>query len=131
MRPDEKLPSPREYASQPLVVVAAAMAAGIVADRYCPLGWWTWIGLTGSALGTWLLLRRRQWHAAAMIFLIVAVAGVGGAWHHAQWDLFPRDDLGLFAREGSEPVGLEAIVTDGPRRLPAAPYNPLATLRQD
>ena len=105
------------------------MAAGIVADRYAPLPWWTWIGLAGIALGAWFLLWRRAWHTAAMMPLALAIAGAGGAWHHAQWNLFDADELGLFAGEGSEPVCLEAIVSGGPRRLPAPPYNPLATLQ--
>ena len=131
MRPHESPQPPPEPAYQPLLVVAAAAAAGIVFDRYCPLGWWTWIELAAVGLGVWLLLWRRAWHPAAMIFLALAIASVGAAWHHAQWNLFANEDLGLFAREASEPVCLEAVVTDAPRRLPAPPYNPLATLRQD
>jgi competence protein ComEC len=131
MRPGEISHLPREPTYQPLVLVATAVAGGIVADRYFAVVWWTWLGLTIVGLVAWFLLWRRAWHLAAMISLALAVAAIGGAWHHAQWSLFAGDDLSAFATPGNEPVGLEAVVTGAVRHAAAPPYDPLRTIPQD
>lgn len=105
---------------QPLVLVALAVCAGIVADRR--LGWAVplWWTLSSSAWLAWWVLWRRRWDRAAGLAILVAAAACGGAWHHCRWNLFSARDLGFYARASEQPLCVEALVLTGPR-TPAAP----------
>jgi len=109
---------------QPLVIVALAVCAGIVADRYQPLpigGWWL---AAGGGLVLWWLTWRRQWRGWSTALLLLAAAAAGGAWHHGQWRLFSADDVGNFARPDAQPICVEVIAAEAPRRLPALLSDP-------
>ncbi len=113
---------------QPLLVVLAAVCAGIVLDRYWPraiLLWWLAGAITWLA---WWLCRRKGRDRAAAVSLLFCLAATGGAWHHARWSLFRDDDLGAFAREESAPVCVEAVALSAPRRLPAPAFDPLKAI---
>ncbi len=110
---------------QPLVIVLAAVAAGIVADRHWPLGvgtWWAAVGVTWAA---WLVAWRLRLDWLAALLLLPAVGTVAGAWHHLDWFVYAADDLGQYALEESLPVCLEAIVLTAPQLRPAAPPDPM------
>lgn len=113
---------------QPLVLVAAAIAAGIAVDRGVGtplLAWWL-IALAGWA--AWLFAWRRGYQRLGTAPLVLALATVGGAWHHERWNLFADDEIGLAASENPRPICLEAIVTSSPRRVPAPPADPLCAI---
>lgn len=113
---------------QPLVLVAAALAAGIVADRYSPASavvWW--LAAVASWCG-WLLAWRRGWNFLGTALLCVSVVGLGGAWHHQRWRLFGDDEIGRFAAEEAAPVCLEATALSSPRYVPAPPEDPLCAI---
>lgn len=102
---------------QPLVLVALAVCAGIVADRrlgWPVLVWWT---LASSAWIAWWFLWRRRWDRTAGAAILAAAAACGGAWHHCRWNLFSNNDLGLYARIREQPICLEAVVLAGPRSV--------------
>ena len=108
----------------PLVIVLAAVAAGIVADRYRPLplaAWWTMATMAG---GAWVLLWRRGRRMLAAFTLLAAVAATAGAWHHCRWYLMAADDLGLAARTKAEPVAVKVVALQNPRRMPSPPIAP-------
>lgn len=108
---------------QPLVIVLCAVAAGMVADRYgsLPLPCW-WIG-GAAACAAWWLAARLGRSLIATACLLIALAAVGAAWHHAQWRLVRDDELGLMAAERGGPVCLEAVVRGPPRHVPAPPHD--------
>jgi len=110
---------------QPLVVVAVAVCAGIVLDRYLPARLGLWWLLAAGAWCVWVAAWRRRHEAAAGCAMLVCLAATGAAWHHARWSLFLRDDLGAFAAESPQPACVEAVAVRGPRRVPAPPFNPL------
>lgn len=112
----------------PLVFVAAAVAAGIVADRLCgaSLFFWCALGLLLCA-GWWDLLGRGRQRFAATV-LLLASGALGAAWHHAQWRLFSTDDVAWLADDKVQPVCLEAVAITAPTRLPAPPFDPLRAL---
>ena len=110
---------------QPLVIVAVAVCAGIVADRYLALPVGVWWAACAFAWSLWLLLWRRSSDRAAGAAILVALAACGGAWHHCRWNLFARNDLGFFARPAERPICLQAIAWTGPRRQPAPEPNPM------
>jgi len=110
-----------------LVAVLAAVAIGVVADRYLPstIAWWwpaAWV-----AWFAWWLLWRRGHDRVAVASLLVSLALVGAAWHHACWSVFAADELGLAAPQFGGPAAIEGRVVGAPRRVPAPPYNPLST----
>lgn len=110
------LPRPARY--HPLVVVVAAAAAGIAADRWRPLPVPAWWGMAAAGLGAWFLLWRRGRSALAASALLAATAATAASWHHCHWYLFAQDDLGQFARLSQQPVAIEAVALKTPRPVP-------------
>lgn len=110
---------------QPLVGVLVAFCAGIILDRYLALAYGWWWGLAATTLLVWGLLWRRGRLALSSAMLYCALALTGGAWHHLYWRQFDEDDLSLAAGGAPEPVGLQAIALETPRRVAAPPFTPL------
>ena len=113
---------------QPLVLVAAALAAGIVADRCFPLPVTRWWLLGLASWCGWLLAWRRRPTLIATALICVSLAGLGAAWHHQHWRLFHVDEMGRFAAEEAKPVCLEAVALCSPRWVPAPPADPLCAI---
>jgi competence protein ComEC len=127
--------------AQPLIFVAAALAAGIVVDRYWPIPAAAWLSIGIAGLLVWLFVRRILRNAPLPLnfistvlpvgALIVTVAACGGLRHHLYWRLFAVHDVGRYAHEISEPVCLEAVAAAAPRVRPAPPPDPLRSLPQE
>ena len=115
---------------QPLVVILAAFAAGIVWDRYWPLTLGTWLLAAGLALVLWWLAWRKEADSVATFFVLAGAVGVGAAWHHCDWHLFADDEIGRFAREESQPACVEAIALTSPRWSPAPRRNPMNSMER-
>jgi len=113
---------------EPLLLIAAALAAGIFVDRHWPLAITTWWLLALAALAAWSLVWRWRRHAAASCLMLVAVAAIGGAWHHVRWHLVPSDHVVRAIREEGQPICLQATVMSSPRIIPAPPPTPLRTI---
>lgn len=113
---------------QPLVVLLCAASVGIVVDTFTPLPGAIWLLL--SAL-SWIVWRRATLSGDERLNslrLLLAVACLFAAWHHNVWYWYPRTAIRPFAREAAEPACVEAVVTDGVRRIPAAPQTPLRAI---
>jgi hypothetical protein len=98
---------------------------GIAVDRWADLPISAWLLLGGVGWAIWITLWRRDFHQAASVVLLVAVAASAGAWHHLRWSVFPRAHIGWYARHESQPVCIEAVALAGPRRVPAPPADPM------
>src|SRR5688572_25567476 len=98
----------------PLLLILAAVAAGIVVDRCWPaalgqgsaLGWWL---LAALALVAWLGAMRLRRERLASCTLLAACAAAGGAWGHDRWNVYPEDAIGRMVREEIRPICLEAV----------------------
>lgn len=126
----------RRVVYEPLVVVAAALAAGIVLDRQAgpwaadravaaPILWWL------SAVGAWiawLICHRLDRGTMACGALLASIALGGAAWHHWQWNLFSTDELARFAIDEQTPVAIEAVVLQSPRSIAAPMPTPLRAI---
>lgn len=111
---------------QPLVVLVAAVAGGIVLDALLDPGYSCWLLLAiGSLILGWRA-RRRGCARISMALLLASVVGLGGTWHHVAWRRFPADDLGRRLDATPRPVCLEVDVESEPRRMPAPTRHPLA-----
>lgn len=127
---------------QPLVILLLAAAAGIIVDRYGrpqylaagveSLGGSAWFMVWWAAAGiclalSWLIARRDRDRLSAWL-LLVAVASVGGAWHHLSWFNYERDELARFAELNPEPVCVEAIACESAERVSAPKQTPLRAI---
>jgi competence protein ComEC len=117
---------------QPVVLVLAAVCAGMVADRLvapmAPRSFEMWWGTASTAFIAWLACCRFGKYTAAAIAIFVCLAAIGGAWHHARWNLFGDNDLGRFATQSAQPICFEAIARTAPREIPAPVFDPLRTI---
>lgn len=109
----------------PLLLVAAAVCAGMVWDRSWPLPVGAWWAVCAVTLALWLGLWMERWERAASLALLLAAGACGAAWHHCQWCLFDQRDMGFAASPVPQPVCLEGVILQGPRRVPPLPPNPL------
>lgn len=120
----------RAPAYAPLVLLAAAMATGIVFDRCCPLpatAWWlAALTLIIAWLVTWLGQRDRR----ASCLLLLCYLAIGGAWHHAYWHVYAANEIGRMMRERSRPCVVEAVAVTSPRWVPAPAPTALRTIPQ-
>lgn len=113
---------------QPLVIVLAAVCAGIVADRSWAVSVFLWWAVAGASWATWLGLWCRRWDRFAAAVLLAAAAATGGAWHHCRWFLFADDDLAYYARAEQRPVCLEAVALGSARVVPAPGPDPMRAI---
>ncbi len=112
---------------QPLVFVLAALCAGIVVDRYLPLGLYVWWSLAVGTLIMWWAADRwkRVRPAVAIVLLLMSVAAIAGTWHHLRWRYFAANDIGVFAQNSSHPKSLEVIALSSPARVRSPPVDPM------
>lgn len=115
---------------QPLWIVFGTLSFGILLDAY---GDWPYSAqLLGAFAGLavwgfhWRIGRARMAAAA----LLLSLACLAGAWHHACWRLFAPDELGRFATDAAQPIFVEGVAATAPVRRPAPPPDPMCTLAQ-
>ncbi|HEY2411931.1 MAG TPA: ComEC/Rec2 family competence protein [Pirellulaceae bacterium] len=114
----------------PLVLLVAAVAGGIATDRICatPTILWWLIGLV--AISGWfsLWICRREELASGV--LLISAAAVGATWHHANWHVYPANEISRMMQEQSRPCVVEAIAITSPRWVPAPVASALRTIPQ-
>ena len=111
---------------QPLLILLTPLCVGAAVDR-CWLGFFSgWLTLSGVSLLAWACCWGLRRDVIATCCLLVAVGGMGGAWHHARWSQYSVDELAWYAAGDSYPVVVEAVAIDGTRWIPAPPANPLS-----
>jgi competence protein ComEC len=116
------------FVAQPLVVLLAAVCAGILADRHLdwPLAIWT--AWAAACLAVWWLVWRRGGDRSASVVLLLAAVAVGGAKHHGAWNLFAADDLGRAAGQRSRGIVVQATALSAPRRIPPPPADVFSSI---
>ncbi len=119
---------------RPLLVVATAVCAGILLDRFglasrSTHGPIIWSAAAFAALAVGILLLRHHGWRSATCLLLVSTICVGGLWHHLRWNYFPHDDLGRFTTVANQPVCVQAVAMSLPKQRPAPPINPLRAIR--
>lgn len=126
-RPLLKLSTERLDAAayQPLTLALAPLASGIALDKLLPLAAPLWWLLAAAAWLAWLIAWTKRRRGVGALLLSLSLLSAGAAWRHARWNLFPEDELGLYAGIESAPVCLEVVAVTSPRRVPAPPYDPL------
>ena len=106
--PRRKNEMPR-FVVSPCVPVVSALAAGIMLDRFLePWGTQKWAGLTLVLAAIVVFSARRGLISAAVA--LMAVIGVGGAWHHYRYTDMNPDDLALSVTETGAPAWVRGVV---------------------
>jgi competence protein ComEC len=124
---------------QPLALVFAAAAAGMVLDRYGrPAGflaaaggstWFlAWSGLCACSLGVWWWAWRRRRDTVAAWLLMASAAALGAAWHHFNWSLYGELEIGRYAADEPAPACIEAVARESPERVAAPSPTPLRAI---
>ncbi len=121
--PDQEIRFPHY---QPLVIVLAAAAAGIMIDRFRAPSLAAWTIFGAVALGVWLAFQKRGMNRAGSLAVLAGVAALGGARHHFAWNEVARDDIANFATRKASPVYLEAVALRSPRKLASAERDDMA-----
>lgn len=110
--------APSHYRRSPAVPVAAAFAAGILADHLIEPDIRLWLALLGVCLVTWGISLRRDFRALSSALLLGAVLIAGGGWHHWRWSTVGADHVFRFAEETPQPVHLTGWLVDQPWIVP-------------
>ncbi len=123
-KPEDRL-APRY---QPLVIVLAAVCAGIVAERFYPMPVFACWTAAVVALAVWFCLWRYHRERTAAVLLMLAVAATAASWHHCRWRLFDDDELGRYARAEVQPVCVEAVALTSARAVHTPESNPMRAI---
>ena len=110
---------------RPLVVVASAVAAGCALPAVVDLSPVIWWSAAAVALVAWAALARLGRYSLSAVALLVAVGGGAGGWSEIRSNLFSCDDLAWSLTLSPQPVAIEGIVEESPRRLSAPVIDPL------
>lgn len=120
-------PAWKEFARAPLVPVALAVSAGLVADRYAQLSLAAELLSAAFALAAWLVYRTRR-SGVALLWLWVAAGALAAAHHHAHRNVFAADDIGAMAPERPSPVRVRGTLDEEPARFPPPKPDPLLSI---
>ncbi|TWT39755.1 ComEC/Rec2 family competence protein [Blastopirellula retiformator] len=117
--------------NQPLVLIAAALCAGMVADRVCSFGLSSPLALMATALVAWVFCWRKRWEIAGSCCVLIAVAAFGARLHDAAWNRFAASDIAMSVTDVSQPLAIEGVALDYPTAIPATAHSPLQNFQQD
>ena len=102
---------PMRFVIAPLAPLVAAMAAGIIADRWlepCETKVWVTIALVLGAIAA-LTTRHTSVFYVAML---AAISAIGGGWHHHRWSDQSADDLARSVTETPRPAWVRGVVSE-------------------
>lgn len=114
----------------PLVPVALAFTAGVVADRFAGVPYLFSLLLGVVSIVAFVAVRLAGNARQSPVYLLVAGVAFGAGYHHLRQELYPPDDIGHFVRDTPQPARLQGVLVEEPRRLPARPPDPLRSQPQ-
>jgi competence protein ComEC len=122
------MPAPSHpLAYAPLLPVAAAVTAGLVADRYFTVPIPLSLGAALLCLIAWAFARGRKRENLALLYLWACWAGIAASYHHAARNLYPSDDIGEFASDEPRLVRVRGTIAEEPSIPVRRKENPLVS----
>src|SRR5262245_28527209 len=109
----------------PLVPVALAFTAGVALDRFAGVPFLFTLLLGAVSCAAFVVVRLSGAGRLGPVYLALAGVAFGAGYHHYRQALYPADDIGQLVRDEPRPVRLRGVLDEEPRRLPAAPHQPL------
>jgi len=116
---------PRSIWRAPLVPAALALSAGILLDRQLSLPLPGSLIAAAVCLAAWFCARTSSHPGLPLIYLALAGAAFGAAYHHFRRDSFAANDIWQFAKDEPVPVQLRGILDEEPIHHRAPPSDPL------
>lgn len=126
----------------PLLGLLVPVLVGIVVDRYASIGFRQWLILAAASWAAWWCVERwldcsdrlpgwRYWltQSVPTLLLFLSVSAVAGAWHHARWNLYPTDEIGLSVTEIATPACVQVEALEFPRLIKRWEQDPLQMLQ--
>jgi competence protein ComEC len=98
----------------PMVPIALAATAGIVADHYAAIPLLFSLLFVVVSLVAWLATRTRTPGGLSLVYLGLAAAALGAAYHRWYLDGYPPGDIGNFAGADPHPVRLKGVILEEP-----------------
>jgi hypothetical protein len=119
---------PRSIWRSPLVPAALALTFGILLDRQLspPLS----VSLIAAAFcqAAWFCTRGSPHHGLPLVYLALAGAAFGAAYHHYRRDVYAADDIFHYAKDEPAPVQLRGLIDEEPIHHRAPSDDPLSSL---
>jgi competence protein ComEC len=118
----------REFARAPLVPVALAATAGLVAERYVGVPLSAALGACAVAFVGWYFARATP--GVALGWLLVCCASLAAGYHHWHRYGFDADDISELATNEPVAVTLRGVLADEPERYRPPRFDPLLTVQR-
>ncbi|MFP6656780.1 MAG: ComEC/Rec2 family competence protein [Pirellulales bacterium] len=125
---DEFTFAPATVPRQPLVVLLVAGCAGIIGDHHASLSLSVWCTAGSVCLSIWLAVWMLGLHRAALFPLLLAMASLGGAWHHQHWNLYEKTEIGRYQLGAASPICIRVQTLDAVKIIPSPPPEPMRTM---
>lgn len=119
---------PRSIWRSPLVPAALALTAGILLDRQLSLPLPVSLIAAAGCLVAWFCARASSHHGLPLVYLALAGAAFGAAYHHYRRDVYAADDIFHFAKDEPAPVQLRGVLDEEPIHHRAPPDDPLRSV---
>ncbi len=109
-----------------MIPATFCFAIGILADRLLDLHGILLITVGTLAWTVWLAMGKLSPRhvTKACCFLYVMIVCSGALWHHARWNWFPENEIGVFASDEFEACALRGVLATEPVRIAAAAWHP-------
>jgi competence protein ComEC len=119
---------PRSIWRSPLVPAALALSGGILLDRQLSLPLPVSLIAAAVCLAAWFCARASLHSGLPLVYLALAGAAFGSAYHHYRRDTYAADGVFHYTKDEPTPVQLRGVLDEEPVRHRAPPDDPLRSL---
>lgn len=105
---------PRSIWRSPLVPAALALTAGIWLDRQLSLPLLVSLIAAVASLAAWFCARASPHHGLPLVYLALADAAFGAAYHHYRRDIYAADDIFQYAKDEPALAQLRGVLDEEP-----------------
>jgi competence protein ComEC len=119
---------PRSIWRSPLVPAALVLSSGTLLDRQLSLPLPVSLITAVACLAAWFCTRVSPHRGLPLVYLALAGAAFGAAYHHYRRDIYAPDDIFHYAKDEPASVQLRGLLDEEPLRHRPPPEDPLRSL---